>query len=144
MPGAPRGNTRAPNPQNPARTALSIQEWDELFDGERHLIDLAELTFSGGIGGFRSAVYRQAEKRNGYAKTHRVEATILEVQALNGIPLKRLAPEPATDPTAADSDFEDAWAQAADRADGDLLLGPCTCGQAPSCLPTCARVAAAA
>lgn len=120
--------------QRPARTALSVQEWDELFNGERHLVDLATLTFSGGIGGFRSAVYRQAEKRNGYAKTHRVEATILEVQALNGIPLKRLAPVPATDPTAAaDSDSEDA-----------LLLGPCTCGQAPGCLPSCARVQLAA
>lgn len=128
--------------QRPARTALSVQEWDELFDGERHLVDLAELTFSGGIGGFRSAVYRQAEKRNGYAKTHRVEATILEVQALNGIPLKRLAPVPA-DPTAS-SDVEDPWVQPAGSSPEDLLLGPCTCGQAPACLPTCARVQLAA
>jgi hypothetical protein len=37
-------------------------------------------------------------------------------------------PTPTTDP------FED---------DDEALLGPCTCGQAPRCLPTCARAGGA-
>lgn len=132
--GAPRGNAKASRSIK-ARDLFTTEQWDDLFDGERHQVDLYDLTYDGGIGDFRSAVYRQAEKRNGYATTRRLDATVLEIQALNGLPLKRLAPPvtPAPQEQPPTTDFP------ADELDDEALLGPCTCGLSPQCLPTCAR-----
>ena len=135
-----------------ARAALSQDQWDALLDGEPHQVDLSELTFVGGISGFRSAVYREAEKRYGWAKTKRLGAFVFQVQGFDCRPdfarRHQASPVPwmALDPTPQPQPQQQEQPQTSDEdyepltpEEEEALLGPCTCGQAPVCLPTCAR-----
>ena len=135
-----------------ARAALSEAQWDALLDGEPHQVDLSELIFTGGISGFRSAVYREAEKRYGWAKTKRLDVFLFQVQGFDCRPdfarRHRASPVPwmALDPTPQPQPQQQEQPQTSDEdyepltpEEEEALLGPCTCGQAPICLPTCAR-----
>lgn len=134
----PRGATAA------ARAALTQQQWDDLLDGQPHVVDLSQLTFAGGISGFRSAVYREAEKRYGYARTKRLDVFNVQVQGVDCRPdfarRHQASPVPwmALDP--APQDQPSTPTPEPLEADDEALLGPCTCGQSPQCLPDCARV----
>ena len=154
---------RGPKGAASARAALSEAQWDALLDGEPHQVDLSELIFTGGISGFRSAVYREAEKRYGWAKTKRLDVFLFQVQgfdcrpdfarrhraspvpwmALDPVPQQQGQPQTSTVHRSA-QDLAPAGAFAEDYEpltpeEEEALLGPCTCGQAPVCLPTCAR-----
>lgn len=129
---------------------LSERQWDELLDGSARLVDMSTLKYNGGIPSFRAAVYREAEKRFGYAKTKRTAGSMIQVQGYECLPAAALrgpslssaptppGPIPGPRPTstpgepAVEADLE-GWSE-------EELLGPCTCGQSPTCLPTCARV----
>lgn len=125
--------------------------WELLLDGERHIVDLEQIGWDGSISDFRATVHYQADKRRGQARTRKLGPMFMEVQALDCTPLADLQAaavqrykdqarqgsnlllqqQPA--PSSAGEDLGD------DDLDPDLLLGPCTCGQAPTCLPSCAR-----
>lgn len=64
-----------------ARGAFTEEQWDALLDNEIHDVDLFEVPFAGGIAAFRAAVYREAEKRYGYAKTKRLTLNVMQVQS---------------------------------------------------------------
>lgn len=134
----------------PAADIFSQDEWDALLDGSPHEVDLMGRYAPGGIPGFRAAVYREAEKRYGHGKTKRTGPTTIEVIGIDcrpdfarrhkasPSPYYALPPEPAPAPSSAGQDLSD-QDLGDDDLDPDLLLGPCTCGQAPTCLPSCAR-----
>ena len=138
-----------------AQAALTPDQWDQLLDGQPHVVDLFELVYAGGISGFRSAVYREAEKRYGYAKTKRLTVNLVEVQGVDcrpdfarrhqasPVPWMALDPAPQDQPpTPIPQDQEEAF-EALSPQEEEELLGPCTCGQAPQCLPDCARAGGA-
>lgn len=116
--------------------SLSKHHWDELLDGKPREVDVLALNFEGGLPSFRAAVYREAEKRFGYARTKRLSGTLLQVQGFEcrvaEPPSRRLSsPAPQDQPP---SDTEPL-----SEEDTEALLGPCTCGQDPTCLPSCER-----
>jgi hypothetical protein len=205
-----------------ARGAFTEEQWDALLDNQVHNVDLFEVPFAGGIAAFRSAVYREAEKRYGYAKTRRLDVSTMQVQSFgcdadfarrhkaSPVPWRALDPGPAGPPPTPHPGVSDpastrtrwpapppkppepppapdpyvwpaygtwppqppgeeprmfeteeeleAWEEeveqlrlkafAAAASEGiepltpeesEALLGPCTCGQDPVCLPECAR-----
>jgi hypothetical protein len=202
-----------------ARGAFTEEQWDALLDNQVHNVDLFEVPFAGGIAAFRSAVYREAEKRYGYAKTRRLDVSTMQVQSFgcdadfarrhkaSPVPWRALDPGPAGPPPTPHPGVSDpapaprpavvsagitppgeapvwpaygtwppvpegeeprfftseeeleAWEEEvellrlkaiaeANRSedidtltpvDEEALLGPCTCGQDPVCLPECAR-----
>lgn len=141
-------------PNASARAKFTEKQWDELLDGEIRLVDLSLFDFVGGIPGFRAAVYREAEKRYGWAKTKRKGPWMLQVQGFDCRPefarSHRGEPEPLpgphapipgprpNTPTPGESAVEAAPRDLSGWTE-DQLLGPCTCGQAPRCAPTCLR-----
>lgn len=128
-----------------ARDALTEAQWDDLLDGEAHLVELQDLRFTGGLSGFRSAVYREAEKRYGWAKTKRTGGTTVEVQGFDCRP--DLARRHAASPKPYYSlSARPALQEQSPHTDAPLseeettaILGPCSCGASPQCLPTCSR-----
>lgn len=124
--------------------ALSAAEWDSLLDGEPHEVDLMDtalqIRFRGKLGpagspgpAFRAAIYREAEKRGGTASVNRTGPVAYRVQAHGE--LNKLAVPP---PPAVPAPQAPAPTMTADEL-AEALLGPCTCGQAPTCQPNCAR-----
>lgn len=118
---------------------LSTAEWDSLLDGEAHEVDLLnpniQVRFQGRgspLPAFRAAIYREAEKRWGNATVHRIGPATFRIQAHG--PLRKLAAPPAAMP----APQAPAPTLTADEL-AEALLGPCTCGQAPTCAPNCAR-----
>lgn len=148
------------------RRSYSNFKWDVLLDGEKHLVDLEAIGWDGGLADFRATVHYQADKRRGTAQTRKVGPALLEVQAFGCKSLEELEaaaqqryqeqlqaqrqrfaaafapqPQPAQQaptfqeqPPTSDEDYEPLTPE-----EEEALLGPCTCGQAPTCLPTCAR-----
>jgi hypothetical protein len=118
-------------------------DWDQLLDGAEHLVDLDLIGFEGGLAGFRALVYYQADKRRGTAKTRKVSATALAISSAGCQPLAQLRATmpPTFVPGARPAPQEQPPAFHVDDIDDEALLGPCTCGQSPTCLPSCARVA---
>lgn len=113
--------------------SLSRSHWDQLLDGQPHEVDVLALRFEGGLPSFRAAVYREAEKRYGFAKTKRLGGTLLQVQGFEcriSIPQRPVRPAPQDQPPSTVEPPED---------EAEALLGPCTCGQDPRCLPSCER-----
>jgi hypothetical protein len=127
---------------------LTTAEWDTLLDGEPHTVDLLDpsfkVRFTGRAAGsplpaFRAAIYREAEKRFGYATVNRTGVATFNIQAHG--PLRKLAspappqaPAPQEPPPTTDIEDPESLAEA--------LLGPCTCGNTP-CTPDCARAGGA-
>lgn len=140
---------------------FSQNDWNQLLDGEVHLVDLDVLQFKGGVANFRAMVHYQAEKRHGSVKTKKLDATSLTVQGVDCEPLilgrrpPLFVPAPlasvptpqALPPVPSPSSFgpvptdEELDAMIDDMTEEEelALLGPCTCGQRPQCLPSCAR-----
>lgn len=137
------------------RRNYSNFKWDLLLDGERHLVDLEDIGWDGGLADFRATVHYQADKRRGQVKTRKFGPTILEVQAFGCQPLEQLraaaqqryeaqtqaqrqgfaaAFAPQAQPPSPDDDYEPLTPE-----EEDQLLGPCSCGQSPKCLPSCSR-----
>lgn len=145
------------------RRSYGNLNWDLLLDGEKHLVDLEAINWDGGIADFRATVHYQADKRRGQARTRKLGPLFLEVQASGCIPLAQLQEaaeqryrEQARLQAEAWRQKQDPWSQPAPQEqpptpddpamelDEEALLGPCTCGQSPRCLPDCARVAGSA
>jgi hypothetical protein len=137
---------------------LVSQWWDRILDGGIYRVDVESSGYNT-LGTLRAAVYREAENRHRLVATHKASVDALLIQAwgipgldenqprLKGqraLPLSPLSwrlgraepPPPGPSPMPADGGNEPSL--------DDELLGPCTCGQAPACLPDCARVTGAA
>lgn len=56
-------------------------DWDELFNGMLHTVNLVAINFSGGINDFRALAYRQADRRKATVVTHKVNAYTVEIKA---------------------------------------------------------------
>lgn len=148
--------------------------WDELMDGEPHVVDLDQVWFNGGVNELRAMAYREASRRRCTVKTNKLSATLLQIQAHGvraattctcGAPIGYkhrdncawlrsqydqdaanfhaavkafIPPEPAPQEQPPTMTVE---AEAAQLTEADLeaLLGPCSCGQSPTCAPTCSR-----
>lgn len=139
------------------RRNYSNFKWDLLLNGEKHLVDLDDIGWDGGIADFRATVHYQADKRRGTAKTRKFGPGIVEVQAFGCRSLEELQAAArqrhAEEIKARREEFSTQFIQlnptSADNtptpesepteADIEALLGPCTCGQAPNCQPSCAR-----
>lgn len=132
--------------------------WDQLLDGDPHTVDLDHYpAFEGGLNTVRALAYRIAEQRRHTVTTHKLDPTRLQIQAHGIRPpcscgahpggrhqetcttLKQHQPQPAPPTVGLHAGLNEASGQGDDE-----LLGPCTCGLAPTCLPDCARVGAAA
>lgn len=125
---------------------LSPADWDHLLDGESRIIDLDILGFDGGLSGFRALAYYQADKRRGRLKTKRLDSTSMIIQAIGCRPLHgtpaaalppvftpaRLAPQEQPPTMTVEPELTE--------ADTEALLGPCSCGLSPQCLPDCTRL----
>jgi hypothetical protein len=135
-----------------AREALTETQWDALLDGEPHEVELLNLRFAGGFSAFRSAVYREAEVRYGWARTKRISGTVIQVQGVDCRPdfarRHKASPKPfyamPERPTSTPQEQPPTMtvepeAEELSAADMEALLGPCTCGQSPICTPSCAR-----
>jgi hypothetical protein len=103
------------------------------------------------LAALRSRVYKEADARELVVQTHwprHLEAAIYiqaapagkthQLAYLAGMPAALPMPDinmpnPALAPVSLASTFPT-------LEEEDALLGPCTCGQAPKCLPSCARV----
>lgn len=124
---------------------LTQQDWDHLLDGEQHLIDLDLIGFTGGLAAFRALVYYQADKRRGTAKTKKLDSTSMIISSFGCRPLKNTntVPPPTWTPGAQPTHQEQPPTMTVEpqlsAADMEALLGPCTCGQSPTCAPTCDR-----
>ncbi len=134
------------------RQEFSTVDWDLLLDGDLRSVDLEAIGFAGGVPDFRALVYYQAGKRRGTVATRKTGPAALTVQATGCRPLATKQPTPKAftfpqpqaqppvrsehvlDPADYMLDFDEDEEREAER-----LLGPCTCGKAPYCLPSCAR-----
>lgn len=127
-----------------ARRSFTTVSWDQLLDGTIHLVDLDAIGYDGAIPNFVALVHYQAAQRRGTAKTRRLGPVTLTVQSFDCRPRANvqsfLPPQPPVrsehvlDPADYMLDFDEDEEREAER-----LLGPCTCGKAPYCLPSCAR-----
>ncbi len=126
---------------------LSRQQWDELLDGTSHDVDLTHLTLPGGPVTFRSAAYREAAKRYGKVSVQWIDTFTMRIKGQDCRPSLRARiesqggrpnaypqrpanlPAPQDQPPTTEDPVEDP----------EALLGPCTCGQDPRCLPSCER-----
>lgn len=143
-------------------TSLPIGWWDQVLDGQPWHVSLDDIGFTN-LATFRAAVYREAEIRKARVTTHKVGIAAALVQAYGAPGMWAAAPmlrhytswmpgddeiNPAPPPSAfrplrhrvpQTVAVEAAPAPAVREYTDDELLGPCTCGLAPICLPTCAR-----
>lgn len=133
---------------------LTKQWWDAVLDGRVYEVNVQDTGYRG-VNAFRSAVYQQADARFLLAATHKSSAVTLVVQAwgapglpanmprLEGVPAQ-LAPVPALRPPARLAPQEQPPTMTVEpeltEADTEALLGPCSCGQSPQCLPDCTRL----
>jgi hypothetical protein len=120
--------------------------WDKILDGNVYRLVRDGLPAGMSLLALRSRVYKEADARDLIVQTHwpRDLEAALYIQAapagktsqlvyLSGLP--EALPMPALDiPNPA------LVATFPTLEEEDALLGPCTCGQAPRCLPSCARV----
>ena len=127
---------------------LSRQQWDELLDGQTREVDLTHLDLPGGPVTFRSAAYREAAKRYGKVSVQWINTFTMRVKGQDCRPALRARidsqggrpnaypqrpgnlPAPQDQPPSTVEPSED---------EAEALLGPCTCGQDPRCLPSCER-----
>lgn len=139
--------------RNVTRRNYGSFNWDLLLDGEKHLVDLEAISWEGGVADFRATVHYQADKRRGQARTRKLGPLFLEVQAHGCTPLAQLQAAAAQrykeqarrqantwGPDPAPQDQPPTPTVQALEPDDEALLGPCTCGQSPQCLPDCSRV----
>lgn len=170
-------------------TARGVQlNWDLLFDGRTHRLNLDEIKWPGGMSDLRAKVHYEVDRRRGVAHTHKVNPNVLEIWAegarvyppegpcdcgvewfsahyvtcsslgeRGSVSIGRPRPtstwpapqnQPPTPMAHVPMDLEPSAQAPTDagqltEADLEALLGPCTCGQSPSCLPECARVVSA-
>lgn len=128
---------------------LSRQQWDELLDGTSRDVDLTHLDLPGGPVTFRSAAYREAAKRYGKVSVRWVNTFTMRIKGEDCRPALRARIEsqggrpnaypqrPANPP--APQDQPPSTDEPLSKEEAEALLGPCTCGQDPTCLPSCAR-----
>ena len=140
--------------------------WDRLLDGGTYVLDLDRIGWARGLSDLRAKVHYEVDRRRGIAHTHKIDATTLEISAeyarvtlppvpctckakpwelhvitcaiVKAMPTRKLAPD-HPDFVPAPQEQPPTTAVHADELDDEALLGPCTCGQSPQCLPTCAR-----
>lgn len=124
--------------------------WDTLLDGGTYTLNLDDIGWQRGLNDLRAKIHYEADRRRGVAHTHKVDAVTLEFHCI-GARINR--PDPGSTPTPQDqppTPMHQPYAATVDRsahdlapaaafADDEALLGPCTCGQAPSCQAGCAR-----
>ena len=130
-------------------SGLSRWWWDKVLDGNVYRLVREGLPNDMNLVSLRGRFYYESSLRGLIASTHwpRRQESALYVQALpDGSPENSFAY--LADPSRPylpmpDVGMEDpvqvAAALAKKLADDEELLGPCTCGQAPKCLHTCAR-----
>lgn len=137
--------------------------WDQILDGEPWHVNLDEIRYPN-LATFRAAAYRQAENRRARVTTHKVSVSDAYVQAYGGPgmlvespnlaahlwtfgkevftaapPVSAFYPNPERHATLDQVLVATPAIRAVEELTDDELLGPCTCGLAPICLPTCAR-----
>lgn len=128
---------------------LSRQQWDELLDGTSRDVDLTHLDLPGGPVTFRSAAYREAAKRYGKVSVRWVNTFTMRIKGEDCRPALRARIEsqggrpnaypqrPANPP--APQDQPPSTDEPLSKEEAEALLGPCTCGHDPKCLPSCGR-----
>ena len=133
--------------------------WDEVLGGQPYEVDLRETPFKNLLA-LRSACYREADARQRLVTTSKRGIWTLAVQAWGNPNLPQMPstmpfltkdvetrpapsrfarspipqrpanlPAPQDQPPTTEDPVEDP----------EALLGPCTCGQDPTCLPSCER-----
>lgn len=143
--------------------------WDQLLDGGIYVLDLDEIGWPRGLNDLRAKVHYEADRRRGIAHTHKINGSMLEIQA-EGARIQRRAQGTCSCDAKPHQFHQITCASFGEHAaaiiggphysgrsqpapqeqpptptveaiepDDEALLGPCTCGQAPLCLPTCAR-----
>lgn len=144
----------------PRREKLPPEWWNKVLDGRPYEVDLADIPTFGSLSSFRAATYRQADLRGLSVSTRKVDVHVLLVQATwtqgpeitvdflgrgQGLTPPRVELEPVVRSARGRgvAPFVHANAPAPLTRiveDDDELLGPCSCGLSPQCLPTCTRV----
>ena len=125
---------------------LPKQWWDTVLDGSVYEVDVPRTGYQG-VNALRSAVYQQADMRFRLAATHKSSPTTLVVQAWGAPGLAPRMPQlydAATRPAPrlnAPQEQPPTTVVEANEPDIEALLGPCSCGQAPTCAPDCSRFA---
>lgn len=145
---------------------LPSRWWDQVLDGTVYLVDLRSTPYDN-LTALRSAAYREANMRQRLAATSARGVFGMLIQAWGnpdvpgmqfGLPRLTRSTEPGTPapdprtfrpvppPRPIPASRPAPQAPAASTQEPDLteaeieaLLGPCTCGQEPICLPSCAR-----
>jgi hypothetical protein len=136
--------------------------WDQILDGRPYEVDLRNTPYRN-LMALRSACYREADSRHRLVATSKRGVYKLGVQAWGNPDLPRMpqsqptfdndiiffaAPtraelvqsyEPPRRSSPAPQDQPPSDTEPLIEEDTEALLGPCTCGQDPTCLPSCER-----
>lgn len=154
----------------PRREKLPPEWWDTILDGRPYEVNLSQIFGFSSLASFRVATYRQADLRGIDVRTTKLGPRRLLVQAspeiqvlfhepgeqepgtqivsrVQGLSPPRLEVAPAA-PVRQLSRGVAPYRPAAAagpmtrivESEEDELLGPCSCGQSPRCLPSCSRV----
>jgi len=125
-------------PGMPRTSSISSQWWDRFLDGNVYRLEITDLPAEVNSATFRQRAYREANIRRRALQSHhpRWESWFF-YQALYRYDRYLFAN--LRDPNLVYIDMPSPAVFDKELADFELL-GPCTCGQAPKCLPSCARV----
>jgi hypothetical protein len=119
-------------------SSISRDWWNRFLDGNVYRLTLDNIPADVNSTTFRQRVYREANIRRKSAQTYHPRWE--EWFFYQAVPMRdRYLFANLRDPNLVYIDMPSPAVFDKELADFELL-GPCTCGQAPRCLPSCARV----